>query len=105
LIARQLNSVGYRVLTASSGKEAKELILMYGSANIDLLITEMELPFMRGEELIQWFLQKEPGAQVIMMSSYPHAVNFREGITFLKKPFCLDALEAKISESLAKAEF
>lgn len=103
LIARRLNGFGFRTLTASDGRVAQSVILMHGLENIDLLITELELPRMRGEDLITWFLNEKPQGRVIMMSSFPENENCCENASFLKKPFHLHSLEAKIGEVFAES--
>jgi len=103
LIARGLNSLGYRALTASDGKEAHELILRKGSRHIDLLITELDLPHLRGKELSELFLKENPQGRVLVMSSYSYAADLCKNAAFLKKPFSHESLVAKIDELLAPA--
>src|SRR5215203_1523411 len=71
VIASMLRGNGYRVLTASSGAEAKTLA--QETPSIDLLLTDIEMPEMGGDELAAWFRAVRAETRVILMSSQPAA--------------------------------
>ena len=54
--------------TASNGKEA--LALVNGSANIDLLITDLNMPEMTGFELIKTVKERHPKIKIIVLTMY-----------------------------------
>lgn len=93
-----LTRAGYEVLIATAGKQAVELFAEHGD-EIDLLITDLAMPEMSGEELIYQLRRTRPDLPVLLMSGYSRsAVN--EGlvdlptVSFLQKPFLLSELSA-----------
>jgi PAS domain S-box-containing protein len=67
-VQRVLQSLGYRVLPASNGKEALEI---FGKAGgVDLVLTDMIMPEMGGRELIQELKRIAPDAKVLVISGY-----------------------------------
>ena len=97
LIAEMLRPRGYRVLMASSGAEAKACARY--NARIDLLLTDLEMPEMRGDELALWFRAARPETRILFMSSQ-NAVSAPEPVHFLPKPFRAEALVSKVREVL-----
>jgi two-component system cell cycle sensor histidine kinase/response regulator CckA len=100
ITAAMLRSRGYRVLMASSGEEAKTLVRE--NARIDLLLTDVEMPQMRGDELALWFRDAKPEAPILFMSNQRapmYALRlFR--FHFLQKPFHTETLINKVREAL-----
>jgi PAS domain S-box-containing protein len=66
---RILTEHGYTVVTASNGVEALELFDELGGA-VDLVVTDVVMPRMRGDELAQRLLERQPGIRVLLMSGY-----------------------------------
>lgn len=89
MVAAMLRPRGFRVLTAVSGKEAKALAGANGQ--IDLLLTDLEMPEMRGDELAAWFRTVRPGMPILFMSSQ-NVVGAAEVHPFLPKPFRAETL-------------
>jgi two-component system, cell cycle sensor histidine kinase and response regulator CckA len=104
-IARQfLESGGYRVIEAKDGAEAIQLA-RYSKQKIDLLVTDMVMPGMTGQELAVHLQQELPGLCVIFMSGYSeHAatemVDADPGVRLLTKPFSRAALLRAVREIL-----
>ena len=97
LIAEMLRPSGYRVLTASSGEEAQALARE--NARIDLLLTDIEMPGMRGDELAAWFRATTPETRILFMSSQ-NVVSAPAPIHFLEKPFSAHGLMTKVRDVL-----
>ena len=95
VIAGMLRTRGYRVLMASSGEGAK--VLARENARIDLLLTDFEMPEMRGDELATWFRAARPETRILFMSS--HTVTPRP-VHLIPKPFHTEALVSKVREVL-----
>jgi PAS domain S-box-containing protein len=76
---RVLQSLGYRVLTASNGREGLEVFERAGG--VDLVLTDMVMPEMGGKELIQELRQIAPGLQVLVITGY----TMQEDIRALKE--------------------
>jgi CheY-like chemotaxis protein len=53
------------VLTAANGRTAKEMLT---TANIDCVITDLQMPVMDGFELLAFIRQKRPSIRVITLS-------------------------------------
>lgn len=65
-----LNKNGYEVRTASNGVEALEIL---GTEVFDLLVTDFNMPFMNGLELIENILIKNIKIeQIIVLSAITH---------------------------------
>jgi PAS domain S-box-containing protein len=100
LIREVLEDAGYRVLEAPDPERG--LAAVRGEPKgIDLLMTDVILPQMRGNELADRVREVSPRARVLFMSGYTdeaigqHAV-LSPGSQFLQKPFSLAALMAKV---------
>ena len=98
MISAMLRPRGYRVLTASSGQQAKALARE--NAKIDLLLTDMEMPEMRGDELAAWFRTAKPATRILFMSSQPAFRKELEPSPFLEKPFRTEELINKVRDIL-----
>ena len=100
-----LENLGYRVLQASNGPEAIELAGRYPEA-IDLLLTDVVLPFMNGQVLADRLKNSRPDIGILFISGYAEgSLSYRgaadRGCSFLAKPFSREALAAKVREALA----
>ena len=105
-LARQvLEGAGYRVLEAANAEAAIDLCERINGDRIDLLLTDVIMPGMSGNEMSRVLLAKQPGMPVLYMSGYTddaivqHGV-LEAGINFLQKPFTPGALATKVREVL-----
>jgi CheY-like chemotaxis protein len=105
-LARQvLEGAGYRVLEAASAEAAIDLCGQINGDKIDLLLTDVVMPGMSGNEMSRVLLAKQPDMPVLYMSGYTddaivqHGV-LEAGINFLQKPFTPGALALKVREVL-----
>ena len=99
-----LQSSGYHVLEARDGIEALE-ILTKNSDNIDLIISDVVMPRMGGQELSEEVKKRYPGLKIIMMSGYTDSQIIRSGaesqsVNFLYKPFSIKIILKKVREIL-----
>lgn len=99
-----LEMQGYRVLAAATPGEAIRLAEEH-IGEIRLLLTDVVMPEMNGRELAQKLLSLYPGLKSLFMSGYTadiiaHHGVLDEGMYFIQKPFSLDALMAKVRETL-----
>ncbi|MEX2380797.1 MAG: response regulator [Opitutales bacterium] len=98
-----LRECGYDVQESSDGVEALELITK--ESRFDLVITDVVMPKMSGQELRLQLCQRIPHARVLLMSGYTddalvqHGVS-NEGLAFLEKPFSPARLARKVREVL-----
>ena len=102
---RMLRELGYEVLEAAHGDDAKRLISQNGGRKIDLLLTDMIMPEMSGRHFADWLRKESPQTKVIFVSGYleesMHPGDRRDpGMCFLAKPFTVDQLASKVREVL-----
>jgi CheY-like chemotaxis protein len=94
-----LTHCGYRTLIAYDAKQARDVARQH--PEIDLLLTDIEMPGMLGDELAEWFRAANPHAAVVFMSGNPMQRRRLQEFPFIEKPFVhLDALMATIREAL-----
>ena len=98
LIRKILRRERYRVLEAGSAEEA--LAAAQGQT-IDLLITDVMLPGIRGPELAHRIQQAAPHVKTLFISGHTGQERLPPGAQFLAKPFTLGALLEKVRETLA----
>jgi CheY-like chemotaxis protein len=102
--ARLLNKIGYDVLTASSGKQAVELMRQHGKG-ISLVILDMIMPQMSGPQTYEALQEVAPGTKVLLATGYSIDRETQEILArgcngFIQKPFDAAALSAKLQEIL-----
>jgi PAS domain S-box-containing protein len=103
LLRRILQTQGYTVLEAASGEEA--IALATDRHDIDLLITDIIMPGMRGWELSQKLSVLHPKLKVLYISGHTDTDLISEGALldggiFLEKPFKPEVLLSKVREIL-----
>lgn len=99
-----LDRLGYNVLEAESPQQALALVET-SETEIDLLITDMVMPGMGGNELAQKLRADKPGLKVLYMSGYSDDAVTPDRLInldapFLQKPFTRDELAAKVRDIL-----
>lgn len=105
-LAESLLDEGYDVICAENGEEGWKL---FSNGDIDLVITDLKMPGISGEELMKKILAQAPGFPVIILTGHgtvENAVNaMREGAwDFLSKPVDLDHLSLKVKRALDNRE-
>jgi len=97
LIELLLCRVGYRVLRATNGADALRLAR---KTRIDLLLSNLDMPKMRGDELAVRFAAIHPAAPVVFLSSFDHPDEVSEPLDVLTKPFTVAELRDTVSHAL-----
>lgn len=99
LFAQALSRAGYHVYEARNGEEAVKVFDQYG-ASIDLLLTDMRMPYMGGAELAQHLRTRRATLKLLCISGYPGSLSGDLPGDFLAKPFSRDDLLNKVREVL-----
>ena len=100
LIAWHLSATGYRVLTASDPSDVERIVRSKTGTEIDLLLTDVQMPKLRGDKLAEWFCHECPQARVLFMSANRTSLPDKMTTSFLEKPFSLEALNAAVRQAL-----
>ncbi len=101
-----MERLGYVVLAAATPGEALKIVDQH-SGNIDLLITDVIMPGMNGNQLAAMIAERAPKIKQLFMSGYTadviaHHGVLNEGIEFIQKPFSMHELSKRIKDVLAK---
>jgi CheY-like chemotaxis protein len=99
LFAQALTRAGYKVHEARNGQEALKVFDQHGDA-IDLLLTDLRMPYMGGIELAQTLRARRKTLKLICVSGYPGSGETDLPTDFLAKPFSRQDLLAKVREVL-----
>ena len=99
-----LENLGYRVLTARSGAEGLEICRSV-SSGIDLVLLDMIMPEMSGEETFERLKQIRPDVKVVLASGYSlngkaAGIMAKGCLAFLQKPFTTADLSRTVREVL-----
>ncbi|MEO6095004.1 MAG: response regulator [Fibrobacteria bacterium] len=97
---RTLEKEGYTVYTADGGKAAL-LVVTEPDMQIDILITDILMPFMNGRDLANRISGIKPGIKVLFISAYTAEILTQnhmcpEGSELIKKPFTKASLLERI---------
>ena len=96
---------GYHVLLAADGTEALAIYAQH-AAKIDVVLTDIAMPFLDGVALIRAFQQMRPGLPIIASTGQNDRVAELKalGVEFLlKKPFTAEHLRRTIEKALESA--
>jgi len=101
LFAQALSRAGYAVFEARNGQEAMKLFDQHGET-IDLLLTDMRMPYMGGAELAHHLRGRRRSLKLLCISGYPGSLDSDLSSDFLAKPFSRDDLLKKVREVLER---
>jgi len=99
---RILEDHSYSVREAASADEA-----LASWEPVDVLVTDVVMPGMSGQQLAEQARALVPGLRVVFMSGHTDDVVVRDGarqgdIAFVQKPFTRDSLLRAVEEALAR---
>jgi DNA-binding NtrC family response regulator len=92
----------YAISLASDGDEAIEKIRTH---NFDLVITDLRMPRVSGEEVVRFTRDTYPGSKVIVISGYSSLATVSQTVqsgacAFLAKPFSIKELLQSVEHAL-----
>jgi CheY-like chemotaxis protein len=99
MVERVLRRADYTVLTATSGPDALARARAH-PGEIDLVLTDMVMPGMTGQELVRELAAVRPGLQVVFMSGFHQGAPI-DSRQFVAKPFDRATLLGKVADLLA----
>jgi DNA-binding NtrC family response regulator len=104
VLSRALEKAGYDVITAGRGADG---LRQFALNPVDLVLLDLKMPGMDGLAVLREIRQRSQTTPVLLLTAYatvPTAVEaLQVGATdYLRKPFDLEAVLAKISERLAQ---
>ena len=96
----RLEQIGYQVTAVTNPLEALEMFL-YRSTRFDLVITDMTMPEMMGDELAQEMLKIRPDIPIILCTGFNERISEEQALekgfsAFLAKPLALKDMAATI---------
>ena len=102
LLKKYLERLGYEVDITNAAEPALEMFEAR-PARYDLVLADLTLPGMDGEEMLLKMLDRRPTLGAILASGYPHHPRSK-AIQFLQKPFVPKMLADLISETLRRVQ-
>jgi PAS domain S-box-containing protein len=100
---KMLSRAGYRVLSAATPSQACALFDEHAD-DIDLLLTDVVMPEMRGPALAERLVARRPDLRVLFVSGYSDAMlpsaSATGKVNFLAKPFATSRLITTVAEVL-----
>jgi CheY-like chemotaxis protein len=104
LIVESLKHYGYQVFESPHGGSAL-LTCEQNPDKVDLIITDMVMPQMNGQQMVRRLLPLQPRAKVLFFSGYSEEMFSKQlvldpGMVFIQKPFTPMELLRKIREIL-----
>lgn len=105
LLQEVLQDAGYKVLTASGGSEAVEMIRR---TKIDLVLLDMKMSGMDGLETLTFLKQYAPYVIILIMTAYEELEVLKEArrrgaAGYISKPFDIEELKSIIEAKLQAA--
>jgi len=99
-----LEHLGYKVLTANTGMKAISIVKTAGK-DIDLVILDIGLPDIMGDQVFQRIQELQPNIKVVVSTGYmvaDIADNLKiEAQGFIQKPFSLSEMSLKLKDVLS----
>lgn len=101
LVKLLLEREGHRLLVTSDGQEALEAARAY-PGQIDLLVSDIVMPKLSGDQLAATLLKERPGIRVLLMSGKParESLVWESNLVFLWKPFALAEFKTAVQRVL-----
>jgi CheY-like chemotaxis protein len=100
-VTAALEHEGFSVLAASDAEDALDVARRH-PGHIDLVLTDVCMPRMRGNELVPLLMARRPGLRALYMSGDTREVPVGQVQPLLPKPFTLSELGAAVRRALAE---
>ena len=108
IVQRTLEGLGYRVFITDGAEEAEKVFSQH-SDKIELLLADIVMPGLNGQELYERLTAKRPSLKVLYMSGYSDASTsgnyvLEQSASYIQKPFSSKLLADKVREVLGGEE-
>jgi len=105
LLARTLRELGYTIIALSNGEEALQYVESHPCERFDLLLTDVVMPRLGGEQLAEQLTAGDPELKVLFISGYTDSTKLRQGRLqaqqlLLSKPFVPSLLARQLRMAL-----
>jgi signal transduction histidine kinase len=105
LMARALSDLGYTIVALSNGEEALQYVQTHPQERFDLLLTDMVMPRLSGEQLAARLSAGDPALKVLFISGYTDSAKHMQGRLeaeqlILTKPFVPSLLARQLRTAL-----
>ena len=100
IVTEVLEMVDMEAVTASSGVEALKIVSDYDN-NFDVMIIDMYMPDLTGEETYEKLKEFYPNCPVLYISGLDRSEDYKSSdpnVQFLKKPFAVKDLQDAIKK-------
>jgi CheY-like chemotaxis protein len=98
-----LSGCGYEVISAPNGRQALEILQV--SPTPDLVLSDMEMPGIKGQELLEEVKHVAPSTARMLMSGHAPPTVIAIDVPFLAKPFTPDKLVAAVQHVLCESRW
>lgn len=96
MLSSALTQAGFEVDVASNGLEG---LRKYDSSDFDAVITDGEMPYLNGNEVVRKIRKsKRPNTPIIGISGTPWLLSKKDFDIIIKKPFSLQTLFKEIKQ-------
>lgn len=104
-LSKILTREGYAVASAGNGNEALEYL---GDRDVELVITDINMPEMNGMEFLRELNRLRPASNVIMITAYGEVESYIEAMNlgafeYINKPVKIDELKKVIAKVFQKS--
>jgi len=105
LASSGLESLGYKVLSASNGQDAIGVVHGHQGSQIQLVVTDVEMPKMGGKVMAEWLRAANPNLKILFTSGYTNCQFAPEGVedgrmVVLQKPYSQAILARTVRKML-----
>lgn len=104
VLQRQLNALNYVTFQSSNVNDAIDIL---EHSDVDLLITDLQMPVQNGMELVKYTARHFPNIPMLVITGYPSVAGAVEAVKsgameYLVKPFTIKELQTAVEKALAQ---
>ena len=100
-VSRMLSRQGYEVLPADGPRQALEILRT--PPPVQLILSDVEMPDMRGTQLVFEVLRLSPQTAGLLMTGGVNLIDVPEGVAVLRKPFSTAELILAVQSTLTRS--